>query len=165
MKKIQTEFKQQCIDIFGEQGDFVYEFYKSLKTSIQSKQDKLMSLTERRTRSLSYLVEHFGKDAILNTITSFNKKREAGELTVNTIPYFNKVVENYTLPTSKVPTQGSLFKQPIQRKRIEPVKLRLAENHSYEEDIFNWIYQCSNCKSEYTAWDEDCPTCKSGIGW
>ncbi len=161
--KLQTEFKQYCIDEFGDKGDFVYEFYRSLKTSVQTKQDKFMSLTERRVKSLSYLIKNCSKEAILNTIESFNKKKESGELTINTIPYFNKVVENYT-PVSKI-AQGTLFKQPQQRKKVEPIKLRLAEKHDYEKDVFNWIYQCSNCKNEYTAWDDDCPVCKANIGW
>ena len=44
MKYIQHEFKEFCLNKFDEDGEKVYEFYRSLKTNQQTKQDKFMSI-------------------------------------------------------------------------------------------------------------------------
>ena len=77
MIKINPQFKDECIQIFGEaDGVKVYNFYKKyLNTRQSSKQDKFMSLTERRLKSINYLVKNYGKEAVLSGIDYYIDKK------------------------------------------------------------------------------------------
>jgi hypothetical protein len=167
MKVLQPQFKQFCIDKVGQEcAEKIYSFYKSLSTKQQGKTDKFLNLSERRERSLTFLLENYGIDNILETIDIFNKKAESGELTVNTIPYFNKMVENHSIQKNKkpVPRTNPIFFKTI-TTTIIPVRKRSSEINTYEIDLFNWVYECSQCKAEFTGWDEHCPKCNLTIDW
>ena len=166
MKSLQTEFKEFCVENFGEEnGEKIYVFYRSLDKGRIKQGSKNLSLSERRIRSLDYLKENFDDQAILNTIDIFNKKLESGESVVLTIPYFNKAVENNFKSTSKGFQTNPIFVIQKPEKVIIPIKLRKQEVCDYPIDAFNWVYKCSECNTEFDGWSGKCPNCNSIIDW
>jgi len=163
MKTITTEFKEYCVSKFGDEvGDKVYTFYRLLDKGKSSRTDKNLSLTERRKRSIDYLTDKFGEQHFVNGVEYFSNKLDAGEISVATIPYFNKVVENLT----KQPTQTNpLFNQQKSIHDVIPFKLRRIEGSDSHLESFNWIYSCGECQTEFDAWAQDCPKCNGKINW
>jgi hypothetical protein len=151
--------------MFGEaNGGKIYTFYRSLKTAKQTKQDRFMTLTERRTKSIDYLVKNYGEHYLLAGIDLFDKKSESGELTVNTIPYFNKVVENLANSPQRVEEKRIIHPK---LKRVDPIMTDIVCD-DYEPHYslkFKWLYYCKSCETNFSAWDDKCPGCNLEIDW
>ncbi|GEM_PF-4822682 len=161
MKTITTEFKELCISKLGQNnGERVYFFYMKLSKKSYST-EKGLNLTTRRSKSLNYLLDNYGEEALLKTIDIFEKKIESGSATVLTIPYFNKCVENYK-PEISVQS-NPLFNSQGSQEQIYPIKLKQLYDNPIE--ALKWLYKCSGCNTEFDGFNETCPSCKKLINW
>ena len=167
MIKINPRFKDECIQIFGEaDGVKVYNFYKKyLNTRQSSKQDKFMSLTERRLKSINYLVKNYGKEAVLSGIDYYIDKVQKGDIIITTIPYFNKVVENNVKKFNE-PKQ-TFQKTIISKPKIQTVIPIISKkvSNDYDDSFYNHLYKCTNCGEEIDPWQLNCPTCQCAFEW
>ena len=107
MKILLPEFKQYCIDTFGEsQGTKVYQFYtktlhvdcttsnKEYKSKENFKKNTYMPSNERRLRHLKTLCEQFSKKSIIEAMDKFMSKHNSGELSSLSMSYFSGFVRN-----------------------------------------------------------------------
>mgnify|MGYP001198480685 CR=1 FL=1 len=172
MKTIQSAFKSFCIEKFGtEQGLKVYKFYTKLffpsgKDFFANK--KTVTLTEKRIKNITYLLDKYGVDAFLEGIERHNIANVSGVLPTLSVAYFMKIVENVakekTIPEAtkkKVVSQNSL--DTIQIDVCIPVVYKRVRN-DYQDDFYNYSYLC-NCKQELSPWDTECPKCKLKLDW
>lgn len=168
MRVITTEFKEFCQNKFGDiNGEKVYYFYKSLEKNKRSSQDKSLGLQQRRMKNISFLIENYDSQAILDTIDIFEQKRKSGSFIVDTIAYFTKCVENHfnSRKVVKDPKSNPLFnQQTLDTSSIEPIQLKRLDS-DIDIEALNWIYFCSNCKEEFDGYAETCPNCKRIIDW
>lgn len=173
MKVIQHPLKEFCDSLFPDpnESDAVYKFYKFLKATQDSSQSKLMSATERKKKSLEYLVTTFGKELVLECIKELQRQYDAGELQSNTLIYFNRFVSKYAQNRRYAQRKDlSLKIQPLVTKpvvaSITPIKSRkITDEFEGDFEPCNWLYQCSNCQAEFDSWTDTCPSCKHPISW
>jgi predicted RNA binding protein with dsRBD fold (UPF0201 family) len=123
MKILLPEFKQYCIDTFGEaQGTKIYQFYtktlhvdcttsnKEYKSKESFKKNTYMPSNERRLRHLKSLCEQFSKQSIIEAMDKFMSKHNSGELSSLSMSYFAGFVRNVE---AKETFQSSVVSKPV----------------------------------------------------
>jgi len=169
MKKIQPKFKNYCDTFLRNEEDsvLVYNFYRSLKTPPQAQGDKFLTATQRKKKSLKYLLDNFSVEILLESIRELQRQNEAGEQKANTLIYFNRFVnkfsQNKNTPYSNTETPSN---QKIEISFVTPTKkARWTEEYKNEYEKCNWIYSCDKCKGEFDIWQKVCPGCATIIDW
>ena len=174
MKLITTQFKKFCTEKFGSDGLKVYKFYTKLYFPSGSETfgstKKIVTLTEKRIKNITYLLDKYGKEAFLEGIERHNKANIAGVLPTFSIAYFMKIVENvakeincttHKKSSNVVVTTNTL--PMIETKVAVPAVYKKVRNN-YDDNFYNYNYICT-CGQELTPWDSACPKCKSILDW
>jgi len=122
MKK-QPTFKDYCEEMLGatEESKLISSFYKSLKTPPHHIEDKVLTATQRKERSLKYLLDNFDKEIIIEAIHELQKQKDAGILKADTLYYFSKFVavfaQNKSMLFSSEPKSEIPYVIPLQSRK------------------------------------------------
>lgn len=159
-----TSFKQQCIDLYGEDyGVLLYNFYRKC-LDFGGNSLKSESLSKRRLNHIQKITSLYSEYKVRSVIFIIESDILSGKTWSKMVKpnYFESILTGF-----KSRVERSRKKQEENKKgRGIPIPKKKVRTE-YEDERFNWEYTCSECKGVVIAWDEECqnPKCKVWFRW
>jgi hypothetical protein len=160
-------FKEFCTNRFGDKnGNIVYDFYKNYISSKNDSGDKVTKISDRRKKSVEYIISLCGEAGLLTNIEKFKMRVEQGELEKGKIflTHFNNYVKKYGKICDNSP-HIVIEAQKIEVDIVPRVHCKVKDrDYQGKYHVYNYDYLCT-CGTVVDPWKKQCPQCEAFFNW